>query len=461
MGLIEFLLIARSAIISAGIVVSLICLFYFIYIFYHQKKGNKINIQIRRLILLLVFIGYVVVVIFATLMNRSGSSSAMQVNFQLFSFYRKAINSVDIYDWNIIFLNILMFIPLGILLPVCFKKFRSWWKVYLTGFVCTCMIEGIQLITYRGLFELDDIFNNTLGCMLGFGAWILGYSIYQKIRTNKKINKKIFIYQLPLLLTVVSFLAMYISYSLQELGNLRQASYETVDMSHIEVSSLISLPHQVEKQYVYKVIDYSQQQCYKQAKSVFDKQGLEIDNSLTKSQDDWICFYSKNKELAVVINCYGGAMTINFQHHDVKKAGLSLEKIKTILNNAGILPYQVEAFKDLGDGQYELKVDYINNGIYYEGIINCYVDINGQLISFNSKVKAYKEYKLFSIITPYQAYQLIKKGKFNTSWLNGFDTKMVIQSVELEYVEDSKGFYQPIYLFGLDDGGLIVIPAVR
>ena len=41
------------------------------------------------------------------------------------------------------------------------------------------------------------------------------------------------------------------------------------------------------------------------------------------------------------------------------------------------------------------------------------------------------------------------------------DQEIVIHSANLIYVEDSKGFYQPVYLFGIENDQIIYIPAIQ
>ena len=67
-----------------------------------------------------------------------------------------------------IMLNILLFVPLGIMLPMISERFKKLWKVVLIGFLFSCLIEAMQYITGRGLTEIDDVINNTLGAFLGY-----------------------------------------------------------------------------------------------------------------------------------------------------------------------------------------------------------------------------------------------------------------------------------------------------
>ena len=65
-----------------------------------------------------------------------------------------------------IILNYLLFIPLGLLLYLSFRK--KWGlKVVIFGFLLSTSIELIQLIFRIGLFEFDDIIGNTIGCFIG------------------------------------------------------------------------------------------------------------------------------------------------------------------------------------------------------------------------------------------------------------------------------------------------------
>ena len=84
-----------------------------------------------------------------------------------------------------IILNILLYIPLGYLLPFTWPKLARkkreittgnrvirwlWsipWKVVLIGLLGSIATEVTQLVFHLGLFEFDDILNNTLGCILG------------------------------------------------------------------------------------------------------------------------------------------------------------------------------------------------------------------------------------------------------------------------------------------------------
>lgn len=83
-----------------------------------------------------------------------------------------------------IFLNILLFVPLGFLLPMISKRFKNLWLTTLTGFVFSAGIETMQYITGRGLTEVDDVINNTAGALIGYIMYVGAMWLYKRIQEN-------------------------------------------------------------------------------------------------------------------------------------------------------------------------------------------------------------------------------------------------------------------------------------
>lgn len=72
--------------------------------------------------------------------------------------------------WESILLNILLFIPMDYLLPFVFEKLKGW-QVLVISFLLSVLTEAVQLVFRLGLFEFDDIINNTLGAVIGLGIY--------------------------------------------------------------------------------------------------------------------------------------------------------------------------------------------------------------------------------------------------------------------------------------------------
>ena len=65
-----------------------------------------------------------------------------------------------------IVLNYILFIPLGVLLYLCFGK-KLGLRVVIAGLLLSVSIEIVQLVFRIGLFEFDDMIGNTVGCLIG------------------------------------------------------------------------------------------------------------------------------------------------------------------------------------------------------------------------------------------------------------------------------------------------------
>ncbi|MDO0821270.1 VanZ family protein [Desulfosporosinus nitroreducens] len=65
--------------------------------------------------------------------------------------------------------NILLFIPLGFMLPFIWKKYEVLWKTVLSGITFSLIIESSQLFNRR-ITDIDDLLMNTLGALIG---WVI------------------------------------------------------------------------------------------------------------------------------------------------------------------------------------------------------------------------------------------------------------------------------------------------
>ena len=69
--------------------------------------------------------------------------------------------------------NTAMFIPLGIVWPVCFKQLNSHGKVIAAGVGTSLLIEILQLPFYDRVSDIDDLILNSLGFLIGYGIYLL------------------------------------------------------------------------------------------------------------------------------------------------------------------------------------------------------------------------------------------------------------------------------------------------
>ena len=78
-----------------------------------------------------------------------------------------------------IILNILLYYPLGYLLPILFRKLKPK-HVILIGCLCSIATEATQYLLKMGWCETDDVIHNTLGTAIGAWVWYLQYKCLNK-----------------------------------------------------------------------------------------------------------------------------------------------------------------------------------------------------------------------------------------------------------------------------------------
>jgi glycopeptide antibiotics resistance protein len=140
---------------------------------YYLRRGRFSKVQSLALPILVV---YVFLVFASTVFSRK---PAADYSYKVIPFwsYREILlggPDADFLFWEDVF-NLCMLLPEGILLTLVIgrkdlQKSGLPAKVILIGFFTTLLIELLQLILKRGLFEFDDIFHNTLGVTIG--CWI-------------------------------------------------------------------------------------------------------------------------------------------------------------------------------------------------------------------------------------------------------------------------------------------------
>lgn len=98
-----------------------------------------------------------------------------------YSIYIAAKYNLYIGLWQYV-LNIFIFVPLGILLPLVFsERMKRFKNVMLTGLIISFLIEMIQIIPDRDT-DIDDIIMNVIGTVAGF----MIYKLFQKINAIRK-----------------------------------------------------------------------------------------------------------------------------------------------------------------------------------------------------------------------------------------------------------------------------------
>lgn len=90
-----------------------------------------------------------------------------------------------------IFGNILVFIPLGFLLPILFNNCKRLNNTIFISILVSASIETIQLLFNLGSCDIDDLILNTLGSIIGFVIYNnINFSIANKLKLEIKTKNK-------------------------------------------------------------------------------------------------------------------------------------------------------------------------------------------------------------------------------------------------------------------------------
>lgn len=123
---------------------------------------------------------YLFLLLEVTLLNRINAGRTREVDLTLTSLFSFS-GQIRAYAVE----NILLFVPLGFLLPFFTQKKSGFLRYLICGAGCSLFIELVQLLTARGLFQLEDILMNTVGTGIGYSFYILIYFIKHRRDNNE------------------------------------------------------------------------------------------------------------------------------------------------------------------------------------------------------------------------------------------------------------------------------------
>ncbi|WP_339218220.1 VanZ family protein [Paenibacillus sp. FSL W7-1332] len=459
-------------ILIIGIEFVLIGLYYYLY-YRKQKSEGKPRIQMKKLFLGALFIGYVVFVLELTMLGR-GNSHFLQMNLHPFSDYVEAWNKYSLRDLQNGIFNIIMFIPMGILLPFISRKCKAFKWLLLVVVGSTLFIETYQTLSGAGLFELADIMNNTLGGIFGYQLYRLAASIVH----NKKVRMKSLLGNLAIpLIMGLFFVGMHIVYSQQEFGNLAINTYTQWNMTDVEVTTSLQLSSVPAVAPVYKKI--TQRDSVEAL--LQQKLGLSVLKVKERGGDREVLMEDKSGTSYTFYQSQEGNWSLTENNYVPDRASFAdqeplLSKAKIMMADLGILPQEadVTALED-GEFQWTLPDKAGLTESYWTGELLLGLKQDGSIYSINNGIQENQFIKEVDILSPAEVYERIKDGEFPQIKRNAIlkpdqlvikkGDQLDITGIELTFIYDTKGFYQPVYrvhgVFNGDSDWFTLIQARR
>lgn len=436
--------------------------------FHHRRKypeGKKF--PWLQAVLILALTGYLVVVDYATIGRLSGYGAG-GVNLHLFRAWREAWNSFSVKGWLNLLLNVAMFLPLGILLPSVWKPFRKWYIFLPTAVAITLFFELRQYLTGRGILDVDDLFANTLGAMMGYGCLMAALSL--RMPGGRRIQSCI-AYGLLALIPLCATGGIFLAYSLQEYGNFPDAPSFRANTRNTEFVLECPMPENGNTAAVYRAQALSREEC--------DAFGREF-GELVHADFHEILYYDKetyfidrglggNGAHFLSVSWLDGSYDYShiqngYNDPEILWEEATREHLEELLLFFSLSVPEAAEFTFEGDGWHSFQAaGVLQDGYFWDGTLRCRYG-NGEIRQLDNRLLPYALYGEVPILSPEEALQTLRSGWFSGGVVfeHYAPETVSVQSFELTYRIDTKGFYRPVYLFTLACGTYnapVMIPA--
>jgi glycopeptide antibiotics resistance protein len=146
--------------ISGYIFIVPVLILYFLYL---KKTGRKQSFL--HIVTVFLFCYYLFGILTVTGIGYT-SKIRFRPNISLIPFLGMITGPIDTM------LNVILFVPLGIFLPLLYKKYHHIKPVALTGFLFSLSVEIVQMFGW-GSTDINDLITNTAGVCLGYLIYYL------------------------------------------------------------------------------------------------------------------------------------------------------------------------------------------------------------------------------------------------------------------------------------------------
>ena len=416
------------------------------------------------------FISYIIALLSATLISRFAYASSSHNNFALFSSYLQTWHQADRNALTYLILNIMMTIPLGFLLPLLHDQFKKIQWMLMASLSIIIFIESIQYITNRGIFDIDDIFNNILGSLIGYGIIM----IFIHLKNPIKKTYYLYLLQLPLLMTILAFLSAFTYYQVKPYGNLyingmpkaniKSATFSinpTIDLHSTTIDYLQdntpldavpiykTMPNDaLDFEILYKNITGELPTSQHYYQHVYGE-GIEYtsddldDGTLIYNQLDGSYVYRVLDFTDTTLDVLE-PMTTTFVLDQLKQFGMNIPE-----DMSGHLTFE----DHLAEYQYTFNHQSFPNNQSFN-LISYVITYNtdNTLKEIKSNNGTYQEVNSIEVKSKRTIYDDFIKGKFNTYY--DLPPSITVDDITLNYVTDSKNYLRPIYSIHILGGDL-------
>lgn len=424
---------------------------------YNQEGGRFSKRQVVAVLLLTCYLGGLTAITFMNRMWNGGTQMSIQLR-PLLAFW-EAWNKFTLQVWLNPLLNIAMFLPLGVLLPLVAKPFRRWYWMLTAGAGVSLVIEVLQYILNRGQADVDDLLCNTLGAVLGYCLCMLFVSLAGK---RWKIAGA---YAALPILSVAALAGVFLTYHFRPYGNLADAPIYAANTKGVEWVQECPLSDAPGPSGVYWTEPFTMENSDAFAVEFLGRQGAEIRfGTPDVNYYDSSAFYSDHQTYALWVYYNDRSYDYTDYHVDSElrysgKGGTIREdELRTALEELGVdIPDAAQFIAvDEEKGKYAFQAEcVVEEDVFTDGELTCWVAEGGILYRVENAISVSTLHGNATVISPQKAYDSLCAGRFSWRDVPMFDylspQRVRVTACKLEYLTDSKGFRQPVYTFTLSD----------
>lgn len=97
--------------------------------------------------------------------------------------------TLDIRSYAVqnLFGNLVLFMPMGLLLPCVFRKLRTFPRTVFVTALIVVFVEITQLVTRTGACDIDDFLLNMAGCVCGYLLYLILSALIPPLRRYRNM----------------------------------------------------------------------------------------------------------------------------------------------------------------------------------------------------------------------------------------------------------------------------------
>ena len=364
--------------------------------------------------------------------------------------------------------NFLLFVPLGFLVPLIFKKINSYLNITIVSTCTVLLIELIQIVTFSGAFDIDDVIYNVTGGILGFGLYrIYLFIFYKDCRKTTTLLKGL----IPYITLGIIILIANIIYTLHPYG-IMPGGVNIYKSKPNDLTSNITLDNNTYDDFVYTVkYNTETEKNMSIVNGIFNNLNIEFSKDSSKTEETYTSIdglYSIELYDGNSFKFINTKNQLQFEQEKNAKENVNLASEKEnecIIDNIlteNIKNETLEILKfagiDISDRCYiEITESYPSMRIMFYGlsndniknvkIANVETTASGEIATISVYNHTYeKTNDKIKVISTNEAFNRLKNGEAGIKLKN--DAKVVGVSLSWWHYS-TKGFNFPIYTFAI------------